>query len=339
MGKNGHQPKEILTLEEALIRFKRKRDEARAHAKTNGKASADSNIRYAEFSATVKHESDEAAAAEVKPADYDASTAALRDDASAGNPVGDDIIAAISGIPRSLTEIEHFAGADRADSQLPAIYRFEDAHVIEAYSFSPPRRHLFSRDYGFTLMGTALMALVVVMVTRAPIVPEHARPTLMAQSIPTPALKASESQISADDLITTLVIIPDTDVQIGSIHKVKPDVLEARIKDTLKERAFTDIGVSVSKTGDTYLAGEVYSLDEALRIKQIVHSVKGVKQVHFMHPDVRQASGPAYFGAMTAWAPNIWGAEVRAVSIGSPADKAGIQAGDVISEFDGKTVP
>jgi len=30
---------------------------------------------------------------------------------------------------------------------------------------------------------------------------------------------------------------------------------------------------------------------------------------------------------------------VRSVSIGSPADKAGIKAGDVISEFDGKTIP
>ena len=47
----------------------------------------------------------------------------------------------------------------------------------------------------------------------------------------------------------------------------------------------------------------------------------------------------AYFGVTTAWAPDVWGAKVQAVFIGSPADKAGIQPGDVISEFDGKTVP
>ena len=38
-------------------------------------------------------------------------------------------------------------------------------------------------------------------------------------------------------------------------------------------------------------------------------------------------------------APAVWGAKVQSVLIGSPADKAGIKPGDVISEFDGKTIP
>ncbi len=63
------------------------------------------------------------------------------------------------------------------------------------------------------------------------------------------------------------------------------------------------------------------------------------QRVHFLHPDVHPAQGPAYLGVTTVWAPEVWGAKVHAVSIGSPADKAGIQPGDVISEFDGKTVP
>ncbi len=67
-------------------------------------------------------------------------------------------------------------------------------------------------------------------------------------------------------------------------------MLEARIKDTLKVRAFTDIGVSVSKKGDAYLAGEVYSMSEARKIEHIVHSVNGVNRVHFLHPD-RAAGG------------------------------------------------
>jgi len=119
----------------------------------------------------------------------------------------------------------------------------------------------------------------------------------------------------------------------------KTAVLEARIKDTLKVRAFTDIGVSVSKKGDAYLAGEVFSMNEARKIANIVHRVNGVNRVHFMHPDVRPADGPAFFGVTTAMAPAVWGAKVQAVLIGSPADKAGIKAGDVISEFDGKTIP
>ena len=145
---------------------------------------------------------------------------------------------------------------------------------------------------------------------------------------------------AADDLISTLVIVPDTNVQeLSARPMLKPNELEARIKDTLKLRAFTDIGVSVSKKGDAYLAGEVYSLDEARRIKHIVHSVNGVNGVHFLHPDVLPAEGPAFFGVTTALAPAVWGAKVQSVLIGSPADKAGIKLGDVISEFDGKTVP
>jgi PDZ domain/BON domain len=339
MGKNGHKPQDILTLEEALIRFKRKRDEARAHAHTNGKTHPDSNVRYADFSATVKREG-AGTTAEVKPSENSASAQAQRHDANAADPAGEDVVAVIGGISRTLEELEHLATTDLANRDVVYAHQFEDAEVIESYTIPVARRRVFSRDYGFALMGTALMTLVAVVVMRAPILGDHVRPTLMAQTIPTPApLKVSATQMSTDDLITTWIIIPDSDVQLASIPKVQPEVLEAQIKGTLKERAFTDIGVSVSKTGDTYLAGEVYSLDEANRIKEIVHGVNGVKHVHFMHPDVLQATGPAYFGVLTAWEPDIWGAKVRSVSIGSPADKAGIQKGDVISEFDGKTIP
>ena len=169
----------------------------------------------------------------------------------------------------------------------------------------------------------------------------------MAQGVATPALKASSVSSSlmtaANDMISTLVIVPDADVQQASSAPVlksdQPDQLEARIRDALKLRAFADIGVSVSKKGDAYLAGEVYSLDEAHKIAHIVHTVNGVNRVHFLHPDVRPAGGPAFFGVKTASAPAVWGAKVQSVIIGSPADKAGIKPGDVISEFDGNTVP
>jgi len=181
-----------------------------------------------------------------------------------------------------------------------------------------------------------LLVWVAILVTRVPIVNE---PRTFAKAIPTPALKASSIK-SAQEMIATWVIIPDSVAALTSSRQtLEPGELEAAIKDTLKTRAFTDIGVSVSHKGDAYLAGDVYSLAEARRIQQIARRVNGVRRVHFLHPDVHPAQGPAYFGVTTAWAPEVWGAKVSAVFIGSPADKAGIQPGDVISEFDGKTVP
>ena len=177
MGKNGHKPQDILTLEEALIRFKRKRDEARAHAHTNGKTHPDSNVRYADFSATVKREGAETSATESKPPENRASAQAQRHDANAAEPAGEDVVAVIGGISRTLQELEHLATADRANRDVVYAHQFEDAEVVESYTIPVARRPFFSRDYGFTLMGTALMTLVAVVVMRAPILGEHARPT------------------------------------------------------------------------------------------------------------------------------------------------------------------
>jgi hypothetical protein len=354
MGKNGGKPTDtILTLEEALKHFKRKRDEAGVESRVE--TASDSNVHHVDFSARAEPESEETTTGDFKPADDNpsASVSAQRDDlsagmpADAGMPVDNDFVAVIEGIPRTFEDLERLAAAEKAyDEDFPET-TLESAEETEADDAEAgemdlvalaANRHARMRDYAFTAMGTALMVLVAVMATRAPIVNNH--PTLMvAQTIATPALKAS-SVINTDDLITTMVIIPDADGQQASARPaLKSDVLEAKIKDTLKLRAFTDIGVSVSNQGDAYLAGEVYSLNEARKIAHIVHSVNGVNRVHFLHPDVRTAQGPAFFGVTTASAPAVWGAKVKAVLIGSPADKAGIKSGDVISEFDGKTIP
>jgi hypothetical protein len=348
MSRNGGgQPTDtILTLEEALRRFKRKRGEA--GGQTWGETGAESNVHHVDFSTAAKREGEGTTTSDLDSADdsASASVSAQRDEANAAMPAGEDIVALIDGIPRTLEELERIAAAEQAyDEDFPEETTLEsaateedgdEASEIDVVPLAASRRALV-RDYAFTAMGTGLMVLVAVLVMRVPIVNNHP-PLLMAQSIPTPALKASSLMSVADDLISTLVIVPDNDAQAAP-HIVKPDVLEARIKDTLKLRAFTDIGVSVSKHGDAYLAGEVYSLDEARKISQIVHTVNGVNRVHFLHPDVRQAQGPAFFGVTTASAPAVWGAKVKAVLIGSPADKAGIEAGDVISEFGGSTVP
>lgn len=344
MGKNGGEPADtILTLEEALKRFKRKR--SGEGAQTGDESAAGLNVLHADFSA-VRHEGEVVAVSGVESADDSASVSAQGDEANAGMPASEDLVAMIEGIPRTLEQLEQLAAAEKAysedfpdDAQVDAEVDeddSEDSGEVDVMALAV--RHSLVRDYAFTAMGAALMVLVAFLVTRPPIV--NNRPNLVAQSIATPALKAS-SLISTADLITNLVMIPDVDAQFASsgLPKLKSDELEARIKDTLKVRAFTDIGVSVSSMGDAYLAGEVYSLNEARKISQIVHRVNGVNRVLFLHPDVQPADRPAYFGVTTAWAPDVWGAKVQAVFIGSPADKAGIKPGDVISEFDGKTIP
>jgi hypothetical protein len=346
MGKyGGGQPADtILTLEEALMRFKRKKDEG--GEQIGSEAGSEGNVHYVNFSATVEREDVGRATGYLESADESASVSAQRDEPNAGMLADGDFVAVIDGIPRTFEELERIAAAEKAyDEDFPAT-TLESAEVedddVDASEMDvmehEANRHGLRRDYAFTAMGTALMVLVAVLMMHVPIVSNH--PALLAQSIATPALRASSAIMSANDVISTLVIVPDTDAQVASARPLlKSDELEARIKDTLKLRAFPDIGVSVSKKGDAYLAGEVYSLDEARKISHIVHSVNGVSRVHFLHPDLLPAGGPAFFGVTTASAPAVWGAKVKGVLIGSPADKAGIKPGDVISEFDGKTIP
>jgi PDZ domain/BON domain len=350
MGKNGggESTDAILTLEDALMRFKRKRDEVGEQPRVE--SVAEGNVHYVDFSATVEHEQKGKATTYLGSAFDDASVSAQHDDSNAGTPADEDIVAVIDGIPRTLAELERIAAAEKAyDQDFPEptleSAEVEDDDDLEAGDMDvmayEANRHAMMRDYAFTAMGTALMVLVAVLVMHVPIVNNNSNhPTMMAQSIATPALKASSPVQDTDDLISSLVIVPDAQTQAASEPPlVKAPELEARIKDTLKVRAFPDIGVSVSTKGDAYLAGEVYSLDEARKISQIVHNVNGVNRVHFLHPDVRPAGGPAFFGVATTSAPAVWGAKVKSVIIGSPADKAGIKPGDVISEFDGNTIP
>ncbi len=353
MGKNGGgKPAEIiLTLEEALMRFKRQRGEAGVETRVEG--GSESNVHHVDFSAAAKREGEGKATGYLETEDI-ASVSDQHDEPNAEMSASEDIVAVIDGIPRTMEELERLAAAEKAydqdfpESTLEATeVEEDDAEIGDVDVMALASRHGLIRDYAFTAMGTALMVLVAFLMTRVPIVHNHANLMAQAQGVATPALKASSVSSSlmtaANDMISTLVIVPDADVQQASAAPVlksgQPDKLEARIRDALKVRAFPDIGVSVSKKGDAYLAGEVYSLDEAHKIAHIVHTVNGVNQVHFLHPDVRPAGGPAFFGVKTASAPAVWGAKVKSVIIGSPADKAGIKPGDVISEFDGNTVP
>jgi hypothetical protein len=341
MGKNGGKANDtILTLEEALVRFKRRRETGELPA---GEGLSASGIQLVNLAASVPQETRGTTELDLEAAMAAASTSAQRDEATVGAFPAGDVVAVIDGIPRTLEDLERMAAAEEAyKSDFPETE--DDLDEVDVDIAAIANRHALIRDYAFTAMGSALMILVAFLITRVPTV--HQRPNVASQSVPTPApaaaLKASSTSLmsEADDLITSLVTVPESDTaQASTGLMVKSDKLEAKIKDQLKSRAFSDIGVSVSHKGDAYLAGEVYSLNEAKRIAQIVHRVSGVNGVHFMHPDLVPANGPAYFGVVTAEASDVWGAKVKKVIIGSPADKAGIKAGDVISEFDGNTVP
>ncbi len=348
MSKNGGEPHDnVLTLEEALKRFGR--DRGLAPKKSDNPT--ESKIRYADF-ASRRDEVKSGAKPPAAPPDLvddiedlDAAQDAPEDaleDAPLNSP--DQIVAIIDGIPRTFEELQQLAAAEEAfrkdfpdldDANIETTDTIDEPAPPPAFIVFPRRG--WTRDLTISAVGAALMIFAAIFVARPPH-RSSATPELTSQNISTVPLKASDT--GAGDSITTLVILADSDFDLSSKrHRLKPTELEARVKDELKSRAFPDIGVSVGAKGETYLAGQVFSLDEAETITDIVKHVRGVRRAHFLHPDVTIADGPAYFGVTTAWALDVWGAKVQAVFIGSPADKAGIQPGDVISEFDGKTVP
>ncbi len=341
MSKPGGKPRaQILTLEEALRRFARERGLG-----PKNRDAAGSNVRYADF-ATGRDD--------LKSEDADLLPERLStiqgffDDAGES----DQIIPFIDGIPQTLHQLELMVAAEDAfrkdffdkaeggpDSDQFDAHQFHADDALEEpipltpHNASPNWR----RDFTISAVGAALMIFAAIFVTRSPQV-RHAVPEPMSQNISTQPLK-SGADIDSGDSITTLVILADSDVIPSLPKRPIPAALEINIKDELKSRAFPDIGVSVGAKGDTYLAGQVYSVDEAEKIRAVVKRVQGVRHVHFLHPDVISADGPAYFGVITGWAPDVWGAKVETVFIGSPADKAGLKPGDVISTFDAQTIP
>lgn len=125
-------------------------------------------------------------------------------------------------------------------------------------------------------------------------------------------------------------------------HHVRPNIppqrLELNVRQMLASNGFPDIGVSASHRGEIYLAGEVFSLEEAGAIIKVASLAANGGMVFFLHPEVREPQGSTFFGAIPEDAPAVWGARVRNVVIGSPAYKAGIVVGDVIREFGHTTV-
>ena len=103
-----------MTLEEALMRFKRKREEA---GESRSETVPEGNVHYVDFSATVEHERKAKATGYLESAFEDASVSAQHDESNAGTPADNDIVAVIDGIPRTLAELERIAAAEKAYDQ------------------------------------------------------------------------------------------------------------------------------------------------------------------------------------------------------------------------------
>lgn len=318
MSKSGGKPNDvILSLEDALKRFKHQ-----DHRSEESGAEDTQRSNVVDF-APVRREG--------SPGN---NTTMLNEDprefAASAEAESEEIVAMLNGVPRTFQDLERMAVLEEL-RVAEAIAEDEASAKADWYGWKP--RSIRRGELTFTAMGAAMVVWVAFLVTYVP----HRNRAPIAGASPALALKASAAH-SPGDLITTLVILADNQsLPVASLFK--PTDMEARVKNELRAQAFPDIGVSVGKFRDVYLAGLVYSKEEARSIQAIVHKIIGVRRVHFLHPDIREARGPAYFGATTWWSPDVWGAKVQAVFIGSPADKAGIQPGDVISEFDGKTIP
>src|ERR1700676_428452 len=109
MGKNGgDQPTDtILTLEEALMRFKRTRSDA--GEQTIGEGISVSNFQEVHSSGMVERETEPRAGkatSYLDPADYSANVSDQHDETNAEMSASDEIVAVIDGIPRTLAELE-----------------------------------------------------------------------------------------------------------------------------------------------------------------------------------------------------------------------------------------
>lgn len=200
---------------------------------------------------------------------------------------------------------------------------------------SPPAK-MFVQRYVFAAMTAGIAALLLVagvlkLKTGTPAMQMmvSADPSLVAGGEPWNEVPATEvvSEASAPGVAPRHLR-----------HKIRSDQLEGNVRATLASNGFPDIGVSASHHGEVYLAGSVFSTREATKIVKVARLAARGGRVYFLHPEVHDAQGPTFFGARAEYAPAVWGARVRKVVIGSPADKAGIRAGDVIREFDHATI-
>jgi hypothetical protein len=252
------------------------------------------------------------------------------------NESGHEILAYVGGKPLSWEDIERLADQESlADDSSEAI--------IVAESVKPRRMRRLVMRGAIAASVVAVCAVTYatygVAYLRAHSPEAAAKRDLVARSAQ--SLELTERS-PLDDLLepqpAQFIFITERP-PLEADRSIEPAIVENDVRNALNSHAFPDIGVSASARGEVYLAGVVYNMDEVPKIKRIARHVEGVRVVHFLHPDLRTPSGPAYFGAIASSDPGVFGAKVEDVISGSPAEKAGIKPGDVIREFNNQTIP
>jgi hypothetical protein len=190
-------------------------------------------------------------------------------------------------------------------------------------------------------LGTVALGILALIIggTALRLVPERRGTPIVASAYDLQAGRVPTEEIQIPDATSPLSPAPDVEHKTPAVaHRIHPAAVEQKIKTALARGGFHDVGVSAGRAGDVYLAANVYSLNEVHSIMRIARRAVRAVRIYFPHPDVRPPQGPAYFGAYAQYAPEVWGAKVSYVTIGSPAFMAGVRPGDVIREFDHHTV-
>jgi PDZ domain len=249
--------------------------------------------------------------------------------------VGDDLAVRLEASEADAFEGSQIDAIDDAD-EIAAVPVIAQASELAARRFHMPRWSIPSYAMGAGALGVIAMVAVGTLLALTP-----GRPTdsLMAALAHLRAGSAPAVELAQEDQLAPLPLASDAAADATASHRrFLPQRAEEKIRQALARRGFLDVGISAGRRGDVYLAGDVYSLNEARYIVRVARRAAGTANVHFLHPDVRSPVGPAYFGVITKQSPATWGAEVSGVVIGSPAYKVGIRTGDVIRGFDHKVI-
>jgi hypothetical protein len=210
---------------------------------------------------------------------------------------------------------------------------------VESPRQNPTReksRYEMPATYLYWTLGAALGALLLGIAT----VPGRPIDSVKQELPKTELVRVTEPQVvpviatdSQDSPDAFFMIMLDP---LPQHHNAVSRELEETLKKSLAREGFPNIGVSVGRHGDVYLAGTLFDHSEKGEIRDLVSGTPGVSRVHFSDMRVRKLYGPAYFGAETER--SAGGVLVEKIYGGSPAEMAGIRTGDVITRFGGQRV-
>jgi PDZ domain len=325
MSSNGETKIRYLTVDEMLARI----DELRARRAANRPLTDAGRDYVAGFELWAAAEAQAAAARIAETGEH----RKLGSESVVGDEfvwIGDDLAIRLS--PADSTETADALSDAPPAAQVPARQPWRAIPAGMLNRWNP-------EHYALGTVAVGILALIIGG-TALRLVPERQGTPMVASSESyLQAGRLPVDEIQTADATSLLTPAPEAEQRTSTVaRRVHPAAVERKIKTALARDGFHDVGVSAGKAGDVYLAANVYNLSEVHSIMRIARHAVGAVRVYFPHPDVRKAQGPAYFGAYAEYAPQVWGAKVSYVTIGSPAFMAGVQPGDVIREFDHHTV-